>query len=504
MILRALLISLLAFIGSFSGYAQNQNAFISDSLSATNHPVLKDTNTVFTVEKVVAWGNKRTKSYIVQREIAILVGQTYTPESLNSAIKLTREQLMNTALFVDVLVDTFMQPGGKVEVSIHLKERWYLFPMPYFRVIDRNWNVWIKEHGASLDRANIGVKIMHQNFSGRNDKFNMWIIGGYTKQFAFNYYRPYFDKKLRFGYNLGFQYARNRELNHLTKNNKQQFYSSTSFVQEHLRADAGLSYRLGSKMRMFLKGAYHRESISDSVALLNPNYLGGGKTKAGYFDVTYNLQYFNVDYIPYPVRGWYVDANAIYRNGGSGSLNMVALGGKFFATKNIMPNTWVDLHVAGILRLPQNQPYFNSKLLGYGDVYMQGLEYYVVDGTMGGFVRGVVKKQVLQFAINNLFKMKKPESTNLIRKTFNGLSKTHNHIPFRVFAKVFGNVGYVHGSNVGSSIMNNRLLRTGGVGLDIVTVYDWVLKLELSFNQFDRGGINNIGNKLFVHTQADF
>ncbi len=46
--------------------------------------------------------------------------------------------------------------------------------------------------------------------------------------------------------------------------------------------------------------------------------------------------------------------------------------------------------------------------------------------------------------------------------------------------------------------MNNQLLKTAGFGLDILTIYDWVIKLDVSFNQFDNGG------KLYLHTQSDF
>lgn len=504
--MRFLVISVFICWGSFSAFCQTiaVDSTLKETIVRDSIPAIGDTATAITVRKVVAVGNKRTKSYIVQREITIKPGKTYTQAELAAAIQLTKEQLMNTSLFVEVLVDTTLLGNNETDVNIQVKERWYLFPSPYFRVVDRNWNVWIKDHGASLERANIGLKIMHDNFSGHNDKFNLWIIGGYTKQFSFNYYRPYIDKKLRFGYNLGFEYGRNRELNHLTLNNKQQFYNSEKFVREHLRAEAGLSYRLGSKLRMQLRGSFNQENIADSVAFLNPDYLGNGKTKASFFDLSYNVQYYNVDYIPYPLRGWYVDGYAINRTGGKGNLNLLWLGGKFFSTNKIFNKTWFDFQAAGIFRFPQNQPYFNKKLLGYGDVYMQGLEYYVADGTLGGFLRGTVRREVLQFAINNLFRMKRPESTKLVRKTFNSLSKTHNHIPFRVFVKAFGNIGYVYNKTPGTSFMNNKLLRTGGLGVDIVTVYDWVLKLEFSFNQFDRGGIGNLGNKLFVHTQADF
>ena len=112
---------------------------------------------------------------------------------------------------------------------------------------------------------------------------------------------------------------------------------------------------------------------------------------------------------------------------------------------------------------------------------MQGLEYYVADGGAGGMMRATLRKQVFQFTIKNLFK-----------------SKSHSNIPFRFFAKAYGNLGYVYNHNPGTSFMNNKLLRTGGIGLDIVTIYDWAIKLDFSFNQFDSGG------KLYLHTQSDF
>ena len=102
---------------------------------------------------------------------------------------------------------------------------------------------------------------------------------------------------------------------------------------------------------------------------------------------------------------------------------------------------------------------------------MQGLEYYVVDGTAGGMIRGTLRHQVYKFTIKNLFK-----------------SKSHNSIPFTFYLKAYGNLGYVYNKNPGTSYMNNMLLRTGGFGLDILTIYDWVIKLDFSFNQFDSGG----------------
>ena len=91
---------------------------------------------------------------------------------------------MNTSLFVDVIITPYEVGYNNVDVIIEVKERWYIFPVPYFKVVDRNWNVWIKEYNASLDRVNIGMKVTHSNVTGINDKLNLWVIGGYTQQLS--------------------------------------------------------------------------------------------------------------------------------------------------------------------------------------------------------------------------------------------------------------------------------------------------------------------------------
>lgn len=158
----------------------------------------------FQVAEISFEGNKKTKDFIVEREVVLKKDSTYSPELFSNYLWRSKENLMNTTLFVDVLFDTTLVGEGQYKVHFLLKERWYIFPTPYFTVADRNWNVWINEHNASLSRTNVGVKLRHENVTGRNDKFNLWLIGGYTRQVSFNYLRPFVDKRLRFGYKVSF------------------------------------------------------------------------------------------------------------------------------------------------------------------------------------------------------------------------------------------------------------------------------------------------------------
>ena len=99
-----------------------------------------------------------------------------------------------------------------VDVAVDVRERWYIFPVPYFKPIDRNLNQWLFEKNASLSRVNYGLKILHNNVTGYGDKLRLQAVGGYTKQLSFSYDRLYIDKQMRFGLNTGFSIGYNHRL----------------------------------------------------------------------------------------------------------------------------------------------------------------------------------------------------------------------------------------------------------------------------------------------------
>jgi len=76
-------------------------------------------------------------------------------------------------------------------------------------------------------------------------------------------------------------------------------------------------------------------------------------------------------------------------------------------------------------------------------------------------------------------------------------NKEESHIPVRIFGKIYGNTGYVYNPQPGENSLTNKILYSGGVGIDILTIYDFTLKLEWSFNQLGQNG-------LFLHIRNDF
>ena len=275
--------------------------------------------------------------------------------------------------------------------------------------------------------------------------------------------------------------GKNREINYNTLNNKQLFFKDTnSYVRSFFRSYAELTYRPAIKTRHRFGLSYVEERVNDTIVFLNPSYFKNGRSKISYPEIYYTMNYFDVDYIPYPLQGYLAEVS-FTKKGLNNIINLWQLSVKAGANWKLAEKTYFGTRLSGTVKLPFHQPYFNQRLLGYNDFFMQGYEYYVVDGVAGGYLKTTVTRELVSFYIHR--------------------KRKDNEIPFRVpfhiYAKAFANAGYFHNPEPGANNLNNKMLYSGGVGIDILTHYDFTLRLEWSFNQLGQNG-------LFLHKRSNF
>lgn len=435
---------------------------------------------LFIVRNIVIQGNKRTRAEIILREIPFKPGEEYLLQSLVRKFEGARKQLMNTTLFHTVVVALKSFDGHFIDVLVEVKERWYIFPVPYFKPVDRNLNQWLVEQNASLSRVNYGAKLLYNNATGRNDKLRAWVINGYTRQLSFSYDRLYIDKKMKWGMNVGLAMGKNKEINYNTINNKQSFLKDEDFVRSFFNASAEVTYRRAIKTRHRIGVAYTREAISDTIVKLNPGYFPSALKKISYPEIYYQISYFDVDYIPYPTRGYAFEAG-IGKKGFNGRMNVWQVGVKGLGSWPTGKRSFFSVGVNGLLKLPFKQPYYNQRAFGYGTLFLQGYEYYVIDGVAAGFVKTTLTRRLFKLNI----------------KIPGGKKREPQRIPFTFYGKVYGNAGYAHNPQPGNNFLANRMLYSGGFGIDIFSLYDVTFKLEWSFNQLGQNG-------LFLHRNTIF
>ncbi len=128
------------------------------------------------------------------------------------------------------------------------------------------------------------------------------------------------------------------------------------------------------------------------------------------------------------------------------------------------------------LKLSPNaqQPYFVQRGLGFSD-FVRGYELYVIDGQNYGLLKTNVKYQLV-----------KPHTQKLAWVPSEKFSKFH----YAFYVNLFADAGYVVDSSYESqNKLANKLIYSTGLGLDLVTYYDLVFRIEATINAQNKSGI---------------
>ncbi len=480
------LITTLLFLNSHAQhFANSTNNYAStlDSLNYNKRISSANDSTPFIIGEIYISGNRKTKAYIIERELAFKRGDTVDLQDLVKAFRSGHDNLINTHLFNDVVVYLKGFRGYIADIEIDVKERWYIFPVPYLVPADRNLAAWAARD-YSFSRVNYGLKYTHFNFTGRNDDFKAWLITGYSQQVELAYTNPYLDKHLKHGFGFSATYAAMKEIDAFTVNNQQYFINADtlSYAGKYLSKQFIFSlkyfYRPAIKVRHSFRININSISIDSAVSVYNPDYFNNNKRSVLFPELFYALNYTDVDYVSYPLQGVMFETG-FQKKGINADVNMWQLYFKSTESWNIAWKTYFVTQNQTMLKLPLDQPFYNQQYLGYGDLYLRGLDRYVVDGVAGVMFRNSLLRELFNF---NIPFLRVP---------------SHNIIPIRIYACAFTDFGYVYNKNFTQNSLVNRPLYTAGLGLDLVTFYDLVLRLDYSFNQLKQNG-------LFLHIRNDF
>lgn len=429
-------------------------------------------------------GNKKTKNYIILRELPFKDGDSLNISNLLDTLKQARYQVYNINLFSEVEVTPVIKSAHELEINVKVLEKWFVYPTPQFQLADRNFNVWWNTYHRDFNRVIYGVKFVHYNFSGRGDQLRIYLLNGYSRHFLFSYAAPYSNAKLTQGFSVSGGYTQNREIT--VKQAEQDSlvqFTNTGFVGENWFLNLTYQSRKGFFSRSTYGLRFTYINLNDSIIYpkYNPHYFNSDKSSAGIIDLSYSYRYANVDNINYPLKGKIYGLTILKRGlKWRGGVNMLSLSG--FSSRYIPHGQhWYSMaQFYTKVILPFYQPYINQRSLGFSDFYLRGLEYYQIDGVAAAVAKYTLKKKLLSFHINVPFHI-----------------KAVPRIPFAFYAKTYADAGYAYIQKEFNVGLNNRLLYSGGFGIDLLSLYDLSLNLEYSFNQLGEKGI-------FLHGKVGF
>lgn len=428
----------------------------------------------FNVRRIVFEGNKRTRDIILLRELTFEVGDSIRIRDFPPKFEEAENRLMNTRLFHEAHISVLQFDEWNVDIKVVVDERNYIWPFPHLKPVDRNISQWLFKEKASFSRVDYGVKLHLDNITGNNDKLRFYFITGYTRQLQLSYSRPYIDKNLKWGIDFDILLGKNHEINYNTIDDKQAFvkFRDNVFARNFFRANIEIINRPAFYTWHTFGVAYNQLRVNDSVLKLNPNFFNSANNRIHYPEFYYKLTHREFDYNPYPTRGHAAELE-ILQQGLSKEVHVTQLTLKGVKYWPITDKVFYSIGAMGSIKVPFQQPYYFSPLLGYGDFNLRGYEFYVVDGVAGGVLNATIAQQLTNFKIHI------PGTKWL----------TPRLIPLKIYGKLFGNAGYGYNPNPGNNRLDDKLLFGGGFGIDVVTMYDFNLKIDFSFNQLGQNGI---------------
>lgn len=439
------------------------------------------------VDSIVITGLSRTNKEIVLRDINIRPGDTLIEKKINTVLLDNRLMLMNTGIYSQVKLSYrhSQTKENAIIVLIHIDESWHIYPVPYFEMVDRNINVWARDYNFDLNRINGGIKLFVTNLSGNRDRLDGTFLLGFHDKAELSYWLPYMNKKQNLGIRFSGLWAVNKEIAYLTTtDNVQKRWLSDTTIIFRKKFSAALFYQPKIFNKQMLKLEWRDYKINKQVLdKLQPGFFASPDGKMSYPVITYSFTRDTRNIHPHPTKGYVLDF-MIEKQG----LNSIRdalitsidfryfqrLSAKWTATQQIKhQNNW------------SNKPtdYFHNRALGDELNYLRGYEYYIIDGQQYAF-----SKTSLQYLLyDNVWNLGKLMPLKSLRT------------PQVQFFLAFNfDMGYIATArNFSKTNFNDKLLKGGGIGLEIVAYYDKMLQIEYSMNE-------KYEKDIFLHLNLSF
>ncbi|TAE01071.1 MAG: hypothetical protein EAZ97_04020 [Bacteroidetes bacterium] len=426
---------------------------------------------------------KKTKSFIVSRELAFTKGSKISKHHIYQICKREANKIFNTDLFVIADLIPIIE-GDSVDLLASVIEKWYFYPIPILELADRNFNEWWQQRNHDLGRINYGMRFRQQNFRGRNEDLRFNFQFGFTQLYELEYLIPYIDRKKTIGLSFSLSYANNKNMPFKTTQNKLDFLGSENILNQKMMFGVSVFKRNAFYNSHFFSSEYRYNQIADTVAFLNPNYFLKGKKSQYYVSLQYDFVRDVRNMAAYPLTGMYFKFSALHRGlGFLGTFNKLQFSFLYAHFFKLNPKFYLATSWRGLISFPELQPFPELRSFGYGSSIVRGYELYVIDTQNFAIWKNTLRWQ--------LFSTEKRIDKIIGMEQFSTL-------PLSMYLKIYADLAYAQNTLITNpNDLANRLLAGGGIGLDTVASYNLVLRLEYSWNRENKNGF-------FMGFRADF
>lgn len=490
--LLGLIISLISLTPSLlSGQTDDGELYLPDSFATA----------YVNISKIEVTGNERTKPQIIIRELDFKMGDSLLTTHLNQALsfgsgqkrvsrkdssevslrmKYSRENIINTKLFLEVDVFLEEMEGEDYKIRIDVKERWYFWAFPILKLDYPNFNDWLAD--PDLSYLTMGLFSSHNNLWGLGHQASIKIYGGSSQEIAMGYLVPWIGKGQKIGLLLGGNWRKSTVVEYGSlQNERQMIFDKGSVINYNFLATLKFRPNLYNYAKVRLIGS--NVSISDSLYNFTldesiASYLPTGLQSVSFMTLYMEYLYDSRNNHAYPLKGQYL--KGFVEKQGMGlighEVDYFNYGVDMHFYQMINDRWYVAEMFKALTSSSENIPYFFKQNLTSGDDFVRGFDYFALRGDNMVYFRSNLKYNVIKPAV------KEP------RKEKNKDSKFRN-VPYAFYLNLIADAAYMKDEFYGQyNPHNNKLLLSYGVGLDLISYYDLVLRFEYVFTNINTHG----------------
>ena len=442
------------------------------------------------VASISVLGAEKTKDWVILREMTINKGDSLPQHSVDGELNRSEQNIYNLGLFNEVE----MQPVW-LEKELHLivkvKERWYLLGYPILRFEERNTFDIIKAiQQANFRRLVYGAALQWKNFTGRNETLTFSGQLGFSKRFIIDFLRPAFFRKANIDLRIGYKYFNEKEIIVGTEAGRVQWRSveSEPFQLSH-EAYLGFKKRFSLYQNLYAELSFKNIQFSDSLYAFNLTgeplrLINRSDGRAQYPSLIVQYSEDRRDLKSFPLKGY--KFQAFFRKAGlkGVSTNHFTKVGVTWAHHLPIAKKWnlaYGLH--HVYTFGDTIPWFEKNFVGINRSEFTGLstnlrayEPYAIDGTYLGMNKMEIKYALVPYQIIHLDYVSMPKFQD---------------IPIGLYVSGFVDTGYVsdRSFNNQDDTFKNKWLIGYGIGLNVIGIYDLLLRIEYARNHLGQGGI---------------
>ncbi len=430
------------------------------------------------IRRIIISGNKITKPRIITREMKFREHDTLSIRDFEAAMVISRQNIFNTGLFNFVTVDVAVVDSSRlVDVKVSVLERWYIWPIPLLELSERNFNVWWETRNFS--KLTYGMDFTINNMRGRNETLRLLAHFGYNQLYGFTYKIPYVNRSQTIGIGVGGGIELHHELAVETINNKPvNEKDSSSYLKKILYGYAEMQLRPSFHSTHTFRLTYNYYFFGGNIVAI-PGFSMVSSSHQQFVTVSYYFRNDHRDAAYFPLTGYCLDLEVNHSIPYETAHNSY-IRGNFRKYWKMADRVFFGTGILGKVSFEKTQPYYLQRGLGFGQDFVRGYEYYVIDGQ-----QIALWKNDLRFALI---------SPRVVKIGFIKTTK-FNTIPFAVYIDLFSDIGYVYNYQQRlpefqsmNNTLQNQLLGGVGLGLDLTTYYDIVIRIEGSMNRMGQTG----------------